>query len=121
MTEIRSDLLTYEHTQKAPWHLLLFAMAAGFLTIGWIVRADPIAFWSLSLTGPLMFVLGMSFRQLTVADEGNQLVIRFGPFPLFRKRIWYDDIREVEKGRTTKPRRSGARRRCGTTGRHLRV
>jgi len=48
-----------------------------------------------------MFVLGMAFQHLTVSDEGMQLAIRFGPFPLFRRRIWYDDIRNVERGRLT--------------------
>jgi hypothetical protein len=48
-----------------------------------------------------MLLLAESFHHLTVADEGDRLVIRFGPLPLFRKSIWYDDIRTVEKGRTT--------------------
>ncbi|HBO43207.1 MAG TPA: hypothetical protein DD670_04590 [Planctomycetaceae bacterium] len=34
-------------------------------------------------------------------NEGDQLAVHFGPFPLFRKRIRYDDLLEVKKGRTT--------------------
>jgi hypothetical protein len=99
MSDEQRDLLTYEHTQKAPWHLLLYAMAAGFLTFGWVLRGEPPVMIAFSSLGFLMCALGMSFRQLTVADEGNRLVVRFGPLPLFQRRIWYDDIRHVEKGR----------------------
>lgn len=96
---IAPDLTSYEHTQKAPWPLLLFAMVAGFFTVAWLLRNEPPAAIAFSLLGFFTFVLGMSFRQLTVSDEGKQLAIRFGPFPLFRRRIWYDDVREAERGR----------------------
>jgi hypothetical protein len=38
---------------------------------------------------------------LTVADDGDRLAMCFGPLPLFKRRIRYDDIREIEIGRTT--------------------
>jgi hypothetical protein len=60
------------------------------------VPALPIAL------GVIVFVvLGTSFHQLTIVDEGRQLVIRFGPFPLFRRKIWYEEIVDAEQGRTT--------------------
>ena len=39
---------------------------------------------------------GYSMQHLTVCDEGDRLAISFGPLPLFRKRIRYDDIIGVE-------------------------
>ena len=48
-----------------------------------------------------MLLLGASCGHLTIEDEGDRLSVRFGPFPLFRRRIPYDDILEVETGRTT--------------------
>jgi hypothetical protein len=100
MTETEGKMVTYDHTQKGPWAVVLYAMTIAFLTASWLlpVLALQITF---GVTGCAMFLLGVSFHHLTVADEGRQLVIRFGPSPLFRKRIWYDDIREVEVGRTT--------------------
>jgi hypothetical protein len=91
---------SYRHTQKGTWHLLLYALAAFFLTASWFLPllALRITFF---VTGLFMLLLAESFHHLTVADEGDRLVIRFGPFPLFRKRISYDDINSVEKGRTT--------------------
>jgi hypothetical protein len=101
MSEIQGDLFTYQHTQKGPWHLLLYAVAAAFLTVSWSVRHVPAPSITFSAMAALMFLFGTSFHHLTVADEGRRLVVRFGPLPLFRRRIWYDDIREVERGRTT--------------------
>ncbi len=48
-----------------------------------------------------MLVLAPSFHHLTVADKGDHLEIRFGPVSLFRKRILYENMRQVEVGRTT--------------------
>jgi len=55
----------------------------------------------LLVTGLLMAMLGYSLQHLTVSDEGDRLAISFGPLPLFRKRIRYDDICEIAIGRTT--------------------
>lgn len=90
---------SYRHTQKGPWSLLLYVLATMFLTVCWYAPLLPLQITFL-ITGILMFPLGMSFHHLTVADEGDRLAIRFGPLPLFRKRISYSDIDAVEKGRT---------------------
>ena len=92
---------SYDHTQKAPWYLLLFAFAALFLTVAWVTRAEPVVPTILVVAGLLMAMLGYSFQDLTVCDEGDRLAIRFGPLPLFKRRIPYDDIIGVEIGRTT--------------------
>lgn len=99
LAESKSNHLTYRHTQKAPWYLLLYALAGLFLAVGWCVHAEFPLEAILLATGFFMILLGASFQRLTVEDEGNQLAIRFGPFPLFRKRIWYEDIVEVGKDR----------------------
>jgi hypothetical protein len=90
----------YDHTQKAPWYLLLFAFAALFFTVAWVARAEPIAPALLLVAGLLMATLGYSFRELTVRDEDDRLAISFGPLPLFQRRIRYDDMTGVDLGRT---------------------
>lgn len=47
-----------------------------------------------------MFVVAASFRHLTVEDRGDGLAIRFGPDPLFRKTVAYNEIKSDEVGRT---------------------
>ena len=91
---------TYSHTQKASSCLLLYAFAVAFLAASCFLPLYALQI-VLLVTGLSMLVLAVSFHHLTVADEGYQLAIRFGPLPLFRKRIWYEDIREVETGRST--------------------
>ncbi|MFW5692869.1 MAG: hypothetical protein ACOCWL_01500 [Thermoguttaceae bacterium] len=91
---------TYFHTQKGPWHLILCALAVVFFGVSWFVP-DAVASAVLLVVGLAVLVLARAFKELTVADEGDQLAVRFGPLPLFQKRIRYDDIRIVERGRTS--------------------
>jgi len=94
------EVETYHHTQKGPWGMLLYAVTAAFLTAGWTLPVPAMQITFL-VTGLFVLLLGVSMGHLTVADEGDHLAVRFGPFPLFRKRILYRDIRKVETGRTT--------------------
>jgi hypothetical protein len=91
----------YRHTQKGPWSLLLFTFGVLMLGLGWFLHEEPVVPVVLPVAGMIMLLLGASFQHLTVADEGDRLAIRFGPLPLFRKRIRYSDMRSVEVGRTT--------------------
>jgi hypothetical protein len=91
---------SYHHTQKGPWGLMCYALAATFVvaSLYFPVLALQITFF---VTALFMLLLGASCGHLTVEDEGDQLVVRFGPLPLFRRRISYEDILEVEQSRTT--------------------
>jgi hypothetical protein len=79
---------------------MCYAFAVGFLvaSVSLPVLAPQITFM---VTGFFMLLLGASIGHLTVEDEGDRLVVRFGPLPLFRRSILYDDILEVEQSRTT--------------------
>lgn len=92
--------MQYDHTRKAPLYLILLGVGIGILIGAWLT---PIPFVQVILGcgGGLMFLLAASFRQLTVRDEGDHLLIQFGPFPLFRRRIRYSEIERVERSRTT--------------------
>ena len=91
---------TYRHIQKGPWGLMCYAFAVAFLVaaVSLPVLALQITFL---VTGLFMLLLGVSIGHLTVEDEGDRLAVRFGPFPLFRRRIPYNDIVDVEQSRTT--------------------
>lgn len=91
---------TYCHTQKAPLGLLLYLVAAVMFVAAWLVH-PPAATVALVISGMLTFIFGATFQRLTVEDEVDQIAVRFGPFPLFRKRVRYDEITDVEIGRTT--------------------
>ncbi|MFO1043285.1 MAG: hypothetical protein U0941_15940 [Planctomycetaceae bacterium] len=90
----------YSHTQNAPLCLLIYALAAVFLALGWFVQDAPPIPWLFPPIGVLMLVIAASFHHLTVEDQGDVLSVRFGPIPSFRKTVKYADIVKVEVGRT---------------------
>jgi len=100
MSELQVAEPGYSHTQRAPLCWLLYAVAALFLVLGWWMRDVPPIRWLFPPIGLLMLVVAASFHHLSVVDLGNLLAIRFGPFPLFRRTVRYDDIVGVEVGRT---------------------
>lgn len=97
----RADGFTYAHRQRGPWWLLMYVLAAVFMTVAWYVQAPAALRITFSGTGFVMFALGAGLHHLTVEDQGHRLRIAFGPLSLFRRHIWYEDIRGFEAGRTT--------------------
>lgn len=91
----------YRHTQRAPLCLLVYGTAVLFLVLGWVLRNEPAMRWVFPPVGLLMLALAGSFHYLKVEDEGDRLSISFGPIPLFRRSVKYDNIVSVEIGRTT--------------------
>jgi len=79
----------------------LVALTAAFVAVSVCLWSVPALIITFLVTGLSMFLLGRALGYLAVVAEGDHLAIRFGPLPLFRKRIRYDDIREVKTGRTT--------------------
>lgn len=91
----------YRHIQRSPLCLLLYSAAIMFLVLGWGLRNEPVIQWIFSPVGLLMLVVAGSFHYLIVKDDGDRLAISFGPIPLFRRSIKYQNIEGVEIGRTT--------------------
>lgn len=92
---------TYRHTQHAPLYWLLYALGLVFVAAGAsIVKETPVG-WVLLGSAVPMFVLAASFHWLSVEDAGDRLLVGFGPLPLFRRSVRYDDVTGVEVGRST--------------------
>jgi hypothetical protein len=98
---MNADMTAYRHTQWGPWSILLYAFFIVCCIVGVLSRHEPVVLIIMPAVGLVMIVLAPCFHYLTVADEGDHLQIRFGPLPLFQKRILYEDIRHIEIGRTT--------------------
>lgn len=94
-------MTAYHHAQRAPLCLLVYALAVVLLVLGWVWRSETPMLWVFSITGLLTLVLAASIHHLTVEDRGEWLSISFGPVPLFRRSVKYDDIMSAEAGRTT--------------------
>ncbi len=91
----------YRHVQHAPLCLLLYVLAVVFLVLRLLTNIEPPIPWLFPPIGLFILVLAASFHHLTVEDQADQLLISFGPIPLFRRKIRYDEILSAEIGRTT--------------------
>ena len=92
--------MRYEHTQTAPLYIILAASCAGMLVAAWTIPVLPLRIM-FCVIGGLMVLLTLSFRQLTVSDQRDHLLVQFGPLPLFRRRVKYADIGSVQRSRTS--------------------
>lgn len=93
-------MCNYNHTQNGPVHLILFGVAALFVAIAWYSSSTGLQFVGMLVLAGLTAILASCFRQLTVRDEGDALAIRYGPLPLFRRRIPYASITAVQAARS---------------------
>jgi len=99
-----NSLSTYRHMQRAPIHLILYAVAGMFFCMAWFTKDQPPQpFLSLIFTtvGLFMLMIAASFHHLTVEDEIDRLRICFGPLPFFQRTILYEDMLSVAVDRTT--------------------
>lgn len=93
--------MQYDHTQRAPLHLLLYATAAAMGVAAWFFRGEAFTLSVIVLVAAMLALAAASFGWLRVQDEGDHLSIRYGPLPIFRKRIAYSDITAVQRDRST--------------------
>src|SRR5262245_13117195 len=94
--------MNYHHRQTGPLFLMLYLATALMIAIAYLARDEaPHVSIILSVSALLMAVLAASFHHLTVTDLGERLAIRFGPLPLLRRSVHYDDIVSAEVSRTT--------------------
>jgi hypothetical protein len=95
-----SQMETYRHTQMGWWHWTTYPVAVVLLGVSCFVP-DVLGRMNVLAAGLILGLVTACFHKLTLTDEGDWLAIRFGPIPVFRKRIAYEDVRAVEAGRST--------------------
>ena len=93
--------VNYWHRQRAPFCWLLYILGAFIVAFGLSVPQEPVVQWILLFAGGVMLLLAAAFHHLTVNDEVDRLSIAFGPLPLFRRTVLYEDIVSVSVARTT--------------------
>jgi hypothetical protein len=94
-------MMDYEHTQKSPLGWILAVTGGLILIITWLISGDQIAPVLISFTIAVILVfVSLCFGSLTVHDERDSLAISFGPLPIFRTRIEYSEITEVQIDRS---------------------
>lgn len=93
------ERVVYKHTQRGPlcWVLVAFAAMSTLLT--GLVHESPFA--RLLIVVPfLILLLAACFATLTVQVTAAEIDVRFGPLPLFQRRIAFTSVSEVEVARS---------------------
>lgn len=66
----------------------------------WLAWGEPAVAALNLLIAATFLIVAFMFGSLTIRDDGEWLVLRYGPLPAFRKRIRYAEITVVEPDRT---------------------
>jgi hypothetical protein len=82
-------------------HWMMYSLVIAAL--GWLYFNPGVPLLQILLPSLSVLFLGLAFtfRDLTVRDECEELVIEFGPVNLLRKRVPYADIVKISTARTT--------------------
>src|SRR5210317_1462667 len=96
----RGKTMEYKNTQNAPLYLLLIAIAGGMSIMAWFAREEPVAMQVLLIVAFVLVAISLMFKHLTIRDDGDCLVVRYGPLPPFGCRLRYADITDVAADRT---------------------
>lgn len=91
----------YHHTQRGPLYLITLAVAIVVFAMAWTGWNEPTLVVGLLILAGIFVLTSLMFKHLTVSDEGEHLAVRFGPLPVFRRRIPYADISSVQADRTS--------------------
>lgn len=91
----------YEHTQKGHLDSLLLGVVFAISAAAIFMHAIAPAFYIMMATAAVIFVAALAFVRMTVAGDDEGLSVRYGPLPLFRKRIPYAKITGAKRARTS--------------------
>ncbi len=93
--------MSYSHTQRSPLDTLLFIGAFAMMSLAFWLHDEAPAFYACVLASAGMLFGAGTMGRLTVEDDGDALLIRFGPLPIFRKRIGYARITAARSSRSS--------------------
>lgn len=92
--------MDYSHTQKGKLHHIGNVCVVLLIWASWTTNPAPLELGFVVLVAAMLMLMVLSFAEMTVRDEGERLAIRYGPVPLFRRTIPYDEIEEVRVTRS---------------------
>lgn len=91
----------YDHTQTSPLPWLIAVPFFAFEAVLLGVVDDPQLYVMLPVVTAIVLVVAFAFERMRIRDDGDSLLVRFGPLPLFRKRVAYVDIAAAAVDRTS--------------------
>ena len=91
----------YDHVQHAPLYWLMLGPSFVLLFVAMTMTDKTEDAWPVLGVAALIGLTAYSMHHLRVYDDGESLVARFGPIPIFHKRIWYNQIESFAADRST--------------------
>ncbi len=91
----------YDHVQHAPLYWLMLAPAFVLLWVALNLAHNTAEAEAMLAVAAVIGLVAFTMHHLRVYDAGESLVARFGPIPIFGKRIRYDQIEAFAQDRTT--------------------
>ena len=79
---------------------MIYATAIVFFVTAWVLWNQSEVAWIMLACGLLMLPTAASIHYLEVVGDREMLRVRFGPLPLFRRSVIYQEIETVEVSRT---------------------
>ena len=91
--------MRYAHTQRGRFTWILLGIGVVELSVAFVVKpAGPQLL--LGASGLLFLFLSQCFANLTVRDDGERMLIAFGPLRFVRRGIRYDDVVSFRRARS---------------------
>ncbi len=84
----------YSNTQRGLIRPLLSSTGILFLALAFF--GPQSAFPAFFGTALMLYLMSFMFGYLATDDKGDHLIVRYGPLPLFRRRVRYADMASVE-------------------------
>lgn len=91
---------SYHHVQRGQLHTLLVATAIGLCLFISSKNAPAEAVAIVYVACVILVLLAFCFAKLTIFDDGDRLVARFGPIPLFGVSVPFSDMESVQPTRS---------------------
>jgi hypothetical protein len=92
--------MKYKHVQTGHLDTILLAVVFVVLGAALLLHANSVVFYVMVATAAMVFFFSLCFGRLTVSDDGDSLLVRFGPIPIFQKRILYTDVTDAQQARS---------------------
>ncbi len=91
----------YDHRQLGRLQFMLWFTGVLFLVGAFLLRAtEPAPAAVLAVSGAIQLLLPIAFSTLRVRDDGDALLLRYGPLPLVSRRLPYAEMVAVKRGRS---------------------
>lgn len=94
-------MFNYRHEQKSPLHLILHGTSVFLFVLAWSIRENYTFSLTCAVVAFVLMFVALTFSTLTIEGHYDHITLVFGPVPLFRFRVSFSKLRDVQIARTS--------------------